>query len=388
MSFLKSSALLGALTLVSKVSAHGFVQGIVAGGVWHSGYSPLFQYQHPTPVVAGWSIPEDINNGFVSDYTSPDIICHKGATPGGDYITVAAGDTVELQWTVWQHDHHGPVLDYLASCGDDCTTVDKTKLLFNKIDAGGLVDGSKGPGIWASDDLVTNNSSWVVTIPSSIAPGKYVLRHEIIALHVAETVGGAQNYPQCINLEITSSGTNSLNTGTLGTDLYDAHDPGILINIYQTLTSYIIPGPPLFDGSSSASQPSVLASATASATSTISAAASTSPVVSAATISPAAPFSNSTTKSHGVSITASLSKPAAAQTPASEASPQTEPTTPASTAEPTPVESPEPVETAPAIPSAPGAGEIPPTGVSPVSFSSTVTGRIGKPTRFVCYIEE
>lgn len=375
MSLVKSTALLGALAFASKVSAHGTVQGIVAGGVWYSGYSPSFQYQNPPPVVAGWSAPEDIDNGFVSDYSDPDIICHKGATPGGAYVTVAAGDTVELQWTDWPESHHGPMLDYLASCGDDCTTVDKTKLLFNKIDEAGLIDGSSPPGHWASDDMIANNNSWVVTIPSSIAPGKYVLRHETIALHSAGEVNGAQNYPQCVNLEITGSGTNSLATGTVGTKLYTAQDPGILINIYQKLSSYAIPGPALLDGSSPGPQPS--ASASGSATPSTS-----------ASVSPTAPFSNNTTTSTRIAITASPSKPAAVQSTTAGAGASSEPVTSAPSAQPTSADNSKPVETEPTIPSTPGASDVAPTGTSPVSFSSTITGRIGKPTKFVCYVEE
>jgi hypothetical protein len=100
MSFTKTASLLAAAALIAKVSAHGIVQGIVADGVYYSGYSPSFAYQNPPPTVAGWSIPEDSDNGFVSDYSSPDIVCHKGATPGGAYVTVAAGGTVELQWVI------------------------------------------------------------------------------------------------------------------------------------------------------------------------------------------------------------------------------------------------------------------------------------------------
>ncbi|KIX04284.1 uncharacterized protein Z518_05151 [Rhinocladiella mackenziei CBS 650.93] len=372
MSFIiKSTALFGALSFLSKVSAHGTVQGIVAGGVWYSGYSPSFQFQNPPPVVAGWSAPEDLDNGFVSDYTSPDIICHKGATPGGAYVTVAAGDAVELQWTIWPESHHGPMLDYLASCGDDCTTVDKTKLLFNKIDEAGLVDGSDPPGHWASDDMIANNNSWVVTIPSSIAPGKYVLRHETIALHSAFDVGGAQNYPQCINLEITGSGTNSLSTGTLGTELYNAEDPGLFINIYQELTSYVIPGPALMDGSSSESQPPVSVTTSASSSTT------TKP----SAVSLTAPYSNSTTTSTKIAITAKPTKPAAPiVTPSDDVSPSP-------VVEPTPVESPEPVEN-PSTPSPSEVASTGATGTSPVSFTSTITGRIGKSTKFICYIEE
>jgi hypothetical protein len=180
------------------------------------------------------------------------------------------------------------MIDYLASCGDDCTTVDKTQLQFNKIDEAGLVDGSSPPGTWASDQLIANNNSWAVTIPSDITPGKYVLRHETIALHAAHEVGGAQNYPQCINLEITGSGTTSLSGGTVGTSLYDAQDPGIFINIYMALSSYIIPGPALWDGASSgATQPSGSASASASASATPTATGSSS-----STAATAAPFSS------------------------------------------------------------------------------------------------
>jgi len=41
-----------------------------------------------------------------------------------------------------------------------------------------------------------NGFSWTVKIPSSLAPGSYVLRHEIIGLHSAGSSNGAQNYPQ------------------------------------------------------------------------------------------------------------------------------------------------------------------------------------------------
>ena len=99
MSLTKTSTLLAAAVLVARATAHGIVQGIVADGVYYPGYSPSFQYQNPPPTVAGWSIPEDSNLGFVSDYSSPDIVCHVGATPGGAYVTVAAGTSVELQWT-------------------------------------------------------------------------------------------------------------------------------------------------------------------------------------------------------------------------------------------------------------------------------------------------
>ncbi|KAI9054879.1 hypothetical protein LZ554_002023 [Drepanopeziza brunnea f. sp. 'monogermtubi'] len=260
MSFSKISALAGLVAFVSRASAHGTVSGIVADGVYYVGYSANYQYMPTQPVVVGWSTPEDTDNGFVapSAYADPDIICHRGATNAQTSATVKAGGTIDLQWTTWPESHHGPVIDYLAGCGGDCTTVDKTALKFFKIDAVGLVDDTVIPGKWAADQLIANNNTWSVTIPSTIAPGKYVLRHEIIALHSAGTVGGAQNYPQCFNLEVTGAGTDAP-TGTLGTALYTETDPGIEVNIYAAL-EYTMPGPALYGGAGDASPGSPVAS--------------------------------------------------------------------------------------------------------------------------------
>ena len=242
--------------------------------------------------VAGWSSPQDISRGFVdpNNFSTPEIVCHIGATPGGAYATVAAGETVQLQWTEWPVSHHGPVIDYLANCNGECTTVDKTNLLFNKIGGVGLFNWTAQPGLWASDQLISTNNTWTVTIPSTVAPGNYVLRHEIIALHSANNANGAQNYPQCVNLKVTGSGTDSLSSGTPGNKLYSPTDPGILVNIYTKMSSYEVPGPTTLVGAKIDSQ-STLSSASlaypvpASATVTQSpASATTTPTPASATI--------------------------------------------------------------------------------------------------------
>ena len=186
-----------------------------------------------------------------SSYTNPDIICHKGATNAQLSVTVEAGGRIELQWSDWPTSHHGPVLTYLARCGGDCSTVDKTTLQFVKIDSAGLINDNTIPGDWASDQLIAASNSWTLTIPPSIAPGGYVLRHEIIALHSADEKDGAQNYPQCINLKVTGEGNDGLESGTLGPSLYNSADPGIAISIYSKLSGYVIPGPLLYSGGGS-----------------------------------------------------------------------------------------------------------------------------------------
>jgi cellulase len=43
--------------------------------------------------------------------------------------------------------------------------------------------------------MIKAGNSWEVTIPATLKPGNYVLRHETIALHESQKVGGAQLYP-------------------------------------------------------------------------------------------------------------------------------------------------------------------------------------------------
>lgn len=112
MSFSKISAISGALAFVSRVAAHGTVTGIVADGVYYDGYHASNQYLAVQPAVVGWSTPEDQSNGFIdpNNYTTPEIICHLGATNAQTSATVKAGGSVELQWSAWPSSHHGPVI--------------------------------------------------------------------------------------------------------------------------------------------------------------------------------------------------------------------------------------------------------------------------------------
>lgn len=260
-------SLLGSLAVASTAIAHSHVNNLVINGVYWQGYDPTsYPYMTDPPIVVGWTAA-DTDNGFVSpdSYQSADIICHKNATPAGGHATIQAGDSISIQWAdTWPDSHHGPVIDYLANCNGNCETVDKTTLEWFKIDNIGYINGSD-PGFWATDVLIADSNSWLVQIPASIAPGNYVLRHEIIALHSAGSVNGAQNYPQCFNLAI--SGTGSLQpSGTLGTALYQESDPGILYNLYTTVEDYTMPGPTLYSGfSSSVAQSYSAATVTSSA---------------------------------------------------------------------------------------------------------------------------
>lgn len=197
----KTLSSLGAIAaLAATATAHGTVTGVTINNQFTTGFKLDFYYAKKNngqiPEHIGW-YAEDTDNGFVgpSDYGSPDIICHKNASPdlSSDKLAkVEAGGTITFDWTQWPQSHVGPLLTYVASYTGDISAVKKETLEWVKIDEAGYEGGQ-----WAAIKMISQNNSWPVTVPKNLAPGKYVFRHEAIALHSAGQANGAQNYPQC-----------------------------------------------------------------------------------------------------------------------------------------------------------------------------------------------
>jgi hypothetical protein len=73
------------------------------------------------------------------------------------------------------------------------------------------------------------------------------MRNEHVALHTAQSQGGAQFYLSCGQLEVIGGGSTAPKNLVAFPGAYKATDPGILINInYPVPTSYINPGPATF----------------------------------------------------------------------------------------------------------------------------------------------
>ncbi|KAL2207015.1 glycoside hydrolase, partial [Sarocladium strictum] len=238
-------ALIGAFATTAL--AHGTVTSFTTDGTENGGFLLEYYYQGinggTVPDIAAWHA-ENLDNGFVGpeEYGSSNINCHKKAAPGPITASVAAGGTVDFKWTEWPESHFGPVFTYVAKCDGDCSDADVETLKWVKIDEAGIdIESQK----WAATELIENNNTWTTTVPSTLAAGNYVFRHEIIAMHDAGRVGGAQNYPQCFNIEVTGSGTDNPE-GVLGTALYTEDHSGINFNPYTTIESYEIPGPELY----------------------------------------------------------------------------------------------------------------------------------------------
>lgn len=252
-SIMRWTTLSTSLLLIPFAQAHGRITHITtANGAVYEGWDPEFAGAlSPPPPLVAWSA-SNLGNIFVrpSQFNTTDIACHYNAVPGALHVNTSAGDTLKLQWNEWPNSHVGPVVSFLAACNGSCANADKRSLQWVKIDELGWLNSTGWDsidlgGTWATNVLIANGFSWLVRIPEMLSEGNYVLRHEIIALHVADKLDGAQAYPQCVNLSVkkgTSKDAKKLPGGVLSTRLYGMNDPGVLVDVHKKIAGYVIPG--------------------------------------------------------------------------------------------------------------------------------------------------
>lgn len=77
----------------------------------------------------------------------------------------------------------GPIQYYLAKV-DNAATAGTTGLQWFKVAQDGLSNGK-----WAVDTMITNDGWHYFTMPTCVAPGDYLMRVELLALHSASTPG-------------------------------------------------------------------------------------------------------------------------------------------------------------------------------------------------------
>nr|OQO27948.1 hypothetical protein B0A51_03793 [Rachicladosporium sp. CCFEE 5018] len=270
---MKSFAI-SALALAAAVDAHSIMQKIKVAGVDQGAF-------------VGIRAPP--NNNPVQSVASSDLICGASGYTSSKVITIPAGSAVSGAWAhnpggpqgVADADnpiassHHGPTQVYLAKVSD-ASTASQTGLSWFKIAANTVTSS----GVWGVDVMNKNVDSagygWQdFTMPSCIAPGNYLMRVEIVALHSASSSGGAQFYQSCAQIQVTGSGSFSPASSDLASfpGTYSASDPGILVNIYSSsiYTSYQAPGPkPISCGGGSGSSPASTTTKAATPTTTAS----------------------------------------------------------------------------------------------------------------------
>ncbi|KAJ0384206.1 hypothetical protein COL922a_008879 [Colletotrichum nupharicola] len=257
------------------------------------------------------------SNSPVTDVTSNDMRCNAGSAAASTTCGIKAGDTITVE--MHQHNtracseeaiggaHHGPVMIYLSSV-EDAAAADGSSSFFKVFESGYFANNNT----WGNDLINKGCGKQNFVIPSDIAPGDYLLRAETVALHAAGSEGGAQYYMSCYQIKVEGTGS-AKPQGVSFPGAYKATDPGLLINIYNTISNYVIPGPAVYGSGSSGSGSAPASSAAASAPAATSAPASSAPA--AAAPSSAAPTTLVTSAAAAPSAAAPSTTSAAAATP-------------------------------------------------------------------------
>lgn len=164
-----------ATALISAVTAHqNFHQ------FWVNDETPGYQ--------VGIRMPP--SNSPVTDVKSDDMACNVDGSkvPSGvETVEAAEGDSIKVQWD--SSGHPGPITHFLYGPVDDASQATGIGAGWFKIDELDQVDGK-----WANEIMQAANMTHEFKLPTGLASGEYLLRSEMLALHGAQTVGGAQFY--------------------------------------------------------------------------------------------------------------------------------------------------------------------------------------------------
>ncbi|KAH7121267.1 glycosyl hydrolase family 61-domain-containing protein [Dendryphion nanum] len=244
-----------AASLLVTVSAHGGIGKYTIGSTVYPGWQP---YQGAAGQKTVQRKYPSFDPLLIPDLSTANIRCNNPGTLGtGLSATVAAGEKIKATWIQWTH-RPTSVLVFLAKCpSSGCNDWDGAGKVWFKIAHEGLVSGTQQAGIWAGDTIL-DTLNWTATIPASLAPGEYLIRHDLIAVHQRDN---PQFYPECAQLIVTGKGTVLPPASILLSfpGAYKATDPGIAFNIdsneAKTLTNYTIPGGPVWDGTGNVPTP-------------------------------------------------------------------------------------------------------------------------------------
>ncbi|KAK3329161.1 glycoside hydrolase family 61 protein-like protein [Apodospora peruviana] len=182
-------------------------------------------------------------NQGVTDVNSADIKCFQNK-PGISTASIAAGGTLGFIANA-QVTHFGPVSFYMAKvpANADINTWDPSGTVWFKVASIDAVQTGSG---W--DWPAYNKQQVDFVVPKNVPSGKYLVRVESIALHQASSVGGAQIYLSCAQVEVTDGGNGTPGPLVSFPGAYKATDPGLIWSYYPVKTSYTAPGPKVWQG--------------------------------------------------------------------------------------------------------------------------------------------
>ncbi|KAI0762314.1 glycosyl hydrolase family 61-domain-containing protein [Fomes fomentarius] len=236
---MKHFSVLAALCALPYVAAHGFVSSVAIDGKEYAGNEPN-QYKGPSPI----RLISDISP--VKGASNADLFCGLKAKPAELVASANPGSEVTFQWSggggqKWPH-NTGPLMTYMASCGSTtCDKFDERDAQWFKIDEAGKKPNDDST--WIQADIMKGDS-YSLKLPEDLAPGDYLIRHEIIALHLAVSKGGAEFYPSCTQVRVGGDGSGKPQDTVTFPGAYSDSDPGIFDpQVFDSGAKYTFPGP-------------------------------------------------------------------------------------------------------------------------------------------------
>lgn len=249
---MKFTTTVGALALTVSADAHYVFPSLIVSGAITTAWNYVRQY------------PTYYTNNPVTTVSTDDIRCNVGGDSSFAPATmaVAAGSTIGMTSSPNIY-HNGVGLAYMAKvpAGKTAATWDGSGAVWFKVHE---IPPVLSPGkiTFPTDSKYSENYLSLLSLPSSpksqdptltrsfidaanisftipkaTPSGEYLVRVEHIALHVAQSVGGAQFYLSCGQINITGGGSGTPGPLVAFPGAYSATDPGILIDIYYPIVS-------------------------------------------------------------------------------------------------------------------------------------------------------
>lgn len=188
------------------------------------------RYQGYSPSSSPPSIQRQWTDGYnpITSVTSAKMLCN-GGTSAALSAEIAAGTAITAKWAQWTH-QQGPVMVWMYKCAGEFSACDGKGKGWFKIDQTGLTAPPISGTNWGTN-IVYTKLAYTSTIPKSLAPGNYLIRHELLALHQANA---PQFYPECAQLKVTGTGTASPAASFLTTipGYATANDPGVMVSCF------------------------------------------------------------------------------------------------------------------------------------------------------------
>jgi cellulase len=211
-----------------------------------------------SPIADFTNPPKDyLYNKPVTDLKAPELSCNdRGGTPAPEFVKAAAGDKLSIQWYHARPNdpsdyplaegHFGSVVTYIATYVES----QPTGPIWTKIHEAGYENGQ-----WATTKLIANGGKVDFSLPKSLKKGKYIIRQEVIALHLADKMPEPgrvpEFYPGCVQLDVTKGGDAMPDQKFDLNKDYTYKDPGFDFNVHYPevpFDTYKPPGPKVWSG--------------------------------------------------------------------------------------------------------------------------------------------